>query len=701
MVAMFFLDNMVADRDSPSRYCSQCESEYVNEIENAGYVDRESRNYQAAEVYLEEPRLEIARSDIIAERLRPTLIKYRPLSPTLLTNDKINHSVTAVYNNLEQGSNSIILKDNELCEKLYDKRKSKARRTLEMKCNEDLLNPACTGTAILPSSSSLKKNTKEINEETEEGSFERLLRRIAEMVNRINTNASLSTTKLNTLSGSDLKISTKYNLSPRDMSLIYRLTSVIDDDEHVGEVTLKESPTLNNQYFFSQANGEKISENEQHWHEEDYVEENTDDYIWFDLLHDTERHNLSNETYELINDMSFDKEPFKDHSSEDSDMLDLHTNTNTEQFDSSGECFRNDISDTANEIIAELNVNDTYVAISCLVNEIYQKVCNIVFCIQVNDRYTSLSATRRISTSPLSLTVKTNRTPGESETRQTNQDKHIFVVHEVIHHVIDAYEDIQQSLSDTSTATTEYSFKQVKDSANIKSKEERISDMVGTREKMELEMNKSSVLINSEEFNKEFCESMQVPSTAVPCDDLVKMNEEDNQSSVAATELHKINNSDAIFEFRTIVKKNQKSMDGKAIELNFRVERNHDIEKSIESEKLHSSDMERLEHSIISSSSNLSTRSENVDYVEQDINSNESPKREISKLHDIAEVSDPVEMCVECIYCTKFCTMNHDPECSSLPPIDEEEINETIINLNGIEGNDTNNKLGSPKNISP
>ena len=67
----FFFDNVVADRDWSGRYCGESENENDRE-------SRKRRDCRVSDIYQSQPRLEIARSNVIAERMTPIIIPYTP-----------------------------------------------------------------------------------------------------------------------------------------------------------------------------------------------------------------------------------------------------------------------------------------------------------------------------------------------------------------------------------------------------------------------------------------------------------------------------------------------------------------------------------------------------------------------------------------------------------------------------------------------
>ncbi|XP_012339729.1 uncharacterized protein LOC100871530 isoform X2 [Apis florea] len=651
------------DPDSSSRYYSH--SEYKNKIENEVCVVRK-RDYSVAELYRCEPRLEIVRSDIIAKRLVTTLIEYYPRPPIISIDEEVNYSIGTKYNDLEQVSNLVYLEDKKMRKELCNKKKPKVCRSLKWKNNENLLD-FCDKNA--------KTNLKSIDTSSVE--------RIAEMVNCIRSNVSSSKTRLNALSRSGLKISTKYSLDPADMSLIYSLTPFInsDDHEHSNNKMLDEwlrlSPfILKNdndlkQNCFSRSSKEKNFKNEQ-WNNEDCLDDKSDNYIWSDF--DGEKYESSNGTCPEImnNDLYFDNGHLENRSNESLDTLGLPEVR--ELIETTDEFFQNGISDSANEIIAELNVNDTYVTIYYLLNEIFEKVYDILSDVNEQCRSLSSSVSEHLSTSTSCLSVKNNDYElKEDEKYQNNQNASVVVVHEIIHHVIDMYDE----------------FKNVKASKNVDLKEIENCYTVNHENGVIDQQINNLITSNNDELEKESLRNEQTAPIAIASANLIEINEKNNESLETAEEADEMMEADAIFEFHTIVKKKQTNIDDKAFELNFRVEKNHNIENIVENKISHKHDTEdnKVENLFILPSNTTA----NVINIGQDRNSNNSLENDKRKrLHNITDVSDSIDTCIDCIHCMKFYTVNYDQECPSLISINEEESNEEITNLNYDRFNDIN-----------
>ncbi|XP_061941993.1 uncharacterized protein LOC107998638 isoform X1 [Apis cerana] len=662
------------DPDSSSRYYSH--NEYKNKIENEVCVVRK-RDYSVAELYRCEPRLEIVRSDIIAKRLVTTLIEYYPRPPIISIDEEVNYSIGTKYNDLEQVSNLVYLEDKKMRKELYNKKKPKVCRSLEWKNSENLLDFCDKNSDALGKNRDARTNLKSIDTSSVE--------RIAEMVNCIRSNVSSSKTKLNSLSRSGLKISTKYSLDPTDMSLIYSLTPFInsDDYEHSNNKMLDEWLRLSpfilkhdndlKQNCFSRSSKEKNFKNEQ-WNNEDCLDDKSDNYIWSDF--DGERYESSNRICPEIvnNDLCFDNEHLENRSNESLDTLGLPEVR--ELIETTDEFFQNGISDSANEIIAELNVNDTYVTIYYLLNEIFEKVYEILSDVNEQCRSLSSSVSEHLSTSTSCLSVKNNDYElKENKKYQNSQNASIVVVHEIIHHVIDMYDE----------------FKNVKASKNVVDLKE-IENCYTVNHENGQQMNNLITISNNDELEKaSYRNEEQTAPIAIASTNLIGINEKNNESLETAEEVDEMMEADAIFEFHTIVKKKQTNINDKAFELNFRVEKNHNIENIIENKISHKHDIEdnKVENLFILPS-NTTISSGNIINIEQDRNSNNSLENDKRKRLHITDVSDPIDTCIDCIHCMKFYTVNYDQECPSLISINEEESNEEITNLNYDRFNDIN-----------
>lgn len=644
---------MVADLGSPSRLCIQCKNKCENKIENDACVINKHRHCPVAELYRYEPRLEIVRGDIIAERLVTKLIDYRPCPPVILTGEQVNCLGDTKYNGLEQVPNSVYFEDKKTQEESTKKRKSKVRRSLETKNNVNSLNVPSSNEKMKEKDRNDKTNLKSIDTSSME--------QITEIVNCIDSNIPPTKTKLIALSSPELKVSKKYSLDPSDMSLIYSLTPCINsenDHENIDKMMIDKSSKLstfisepnNNleQDCFLQSNEEKSPKNEQQqWEKKDCVDDKTDNYIWFNSLSDSEKCELSNDNKTINNDVCFDNGQVEIRSNEGSDMLELFTDTTLELLETTGEYFRNDISNIANEIIAELNGNDTYVIIYCLVNEIFQKVYDTLSSIELNDRSSSPLSTIswQFSTPKLCLNVKDNKhTPKEIEKTQTNQTTPVIVIHEVIHHVIDACDEI----------------KKAKTYANIELREKGNNDTVSNDEENIGQQKDLTTTVNSDKLKKASDRNTQVAPTVTAFENLV-LHEKNDQSPETTAEADDMMEA-AIFEFHTLVKAKPTNTDKKEFELNFRIERNFDVESSVEDKKSHRQNMEEVE-------SGLSESLEKLAEIDWNINSDIENKKSHKKDKEKVELSLPESL-------EKLAEKGWNIDSDNLPEIDtrEEEV---------------------------
>lgn len=663
---------MVADLGSPSRFCSQCKNKCENKIENDACIINKHRHCPVAELYRYEPRLEIVRGDIIAERLVTKLIDYRPCPPVILTGERVNCSGDTKYNGLEQVPNSVYFEDKKIQEESTKKRKSKVCRSLEMKNNVNSLN--------IPSSNE-KMKEKDRNDKTNLKSIDTSsMEQITEIVSCIDSNILPTKTRLIALSSPELKVSKKYSLDPSDMSLIYSLTPCMNsenDHENIDKTTIDKSLKLSTFTFepnnnleqncFLQSNEEKSPKNEQQrWEKKDCVDDKTDNYIWFNSLSDSEKCDLSNDNKTINNDICFDNGQVEIRSNEGSDMLELFADTTLELLETTGEYFRNDISNIANEIIAELNGNDTYVTIYCLINEIFQKVYDTLSSIELNRSSSPLSTiSRQFPTPKLCLNVKDNEhTPKEIE--KTNQTTPVIVIHEVIHHVIDACDEI----------------KKAKTYANIELREKGNNDIVSNDEENIGQQKDLTTMINSDKLKKASDRNTQVAPTVAAFENLV-LHEKNDQSAETAAEADDMTEA-AIFEFHTLVKGKPTNTDKKEFELNFRIERNFGVERSVENKKSHRQNMEEVEPG-------LSESLEKLAEIDWDINSDVENKRFHKK--DKEKVKLSLSESLE-----KLDEMGWNIDSDNLPEIDTKEeeltkLSETskVVELKEKEDSNTSN----------
>ena len=661
---------MVADLGSPSRFCSQCKNKCENKIENDACIISKHRHCPVAELYLYEPRLEIVRGDIIAERLVTKLIDYRPCPPVILTGEQVNCSGDMKCNGLEQVPNSIYFEDKKTQEELTKKRKSKVRRTLEMKNNVNSLNVPSSNEKVKEKDRNDKTNLKSIDTSSME--------QITEIVSCIDSNIQPTKTRLIALSSPEFKVSKKYSLDPSDMSLIYSLTPCMNsenDHENVDKTMIDKSSKLSTFTFepnnnleqncFLQSNEEKSPKNEQQqWGKKDCVDDKIDNYIWFNSLSDSEKCEISNDNKTINNDICFDNGQVEIRSNEGSDMLELSADTTLELLETTGEYFRNDISNMANEIIAELNGNDTYVIIYCLVNEIFQNVYDILSSIELNDRCSLplSSISRQFSTPKLCLNIKDNEhTPKEIEKTQTNQTTPVIVIHEVIHHVIDACDEI----------------KKAKTYANIELREKGYNDTVSNEEENIGQQKDLTTIINSDKSKKASDRNTQVAPTVTAFENLV-LPEKNDQSAETAAEADDMTEA-AIFEFHTLVKAKPTNTDKKEFELNFRIERNFGVESNVESKRSHRQNMEEVEPGLSESLDKLAEMGCNIDT--DNLPEIDTMEEELAKL---SETYKAVEL--------------KEKEDSNTSNNEKEEIGQQVDNLTTMINSDESKK-GSDRSM--
>ncbi|XP_076651617.1 uncharacterized protein LOC143358390 [Halictus rubicundus] len=645
------------------------------------------------------PRLEVARSGVIAERMTPAIkIIYEKLD-TLA-----NSSVVACC--MEKGKEQKKgIKEEEIKNLWNGKRTSVDETTTEMSDLQTCLD-------------------KQIGEEDKDDKDEvmsyesvesNVAERIAEIVGVSDAYARSNETRFHAPSRSAVGISTKYNLNNADMTLLYSLTPSVESEcpDNANERTLC-APTLasllagetNNRrpHHRDRSNEEK---------QQDRDLEETPNCIWFeDFLEDNEKH-----------ERSFGSDRTEVYSYEGSDILELPSSTVLELLETTGDDFRNDISVSANEIIAELDANDTYANILCLVAEIFERVCTLCGArsidqhgeLHVSRSTSTLSPllSRRLSSSTLLSTVKDRESyhPTEKnveirqrslsiENENENENMAVFVVSEIVHHVIDANDandadhandQFERKSENTAARTTEVnrSFKHAKNSTNADIKEaQNTTNTVGID---------------------------QIPSIACSVA-LDRMDNEENESVTVTTGpvVGAKTESVAVFEFHTIARKKLTKDNEREVELNFRVETRRDSRYIVddgEAARILSGKHETgcstcstdettsvallaggsfsgsgsCSDSGSGSGSGLGSGSDSVSYAERglgfsnsfenesDDKQTESPK--LSEFEDLADEETPLksfEFCDECMYCVKhYCPLDHRRE-AFLPSINEE-----------------------------
>lgn len=645
----FFLENVVADRDLWSRYCGQSESEYNHVNRNGIYVDLRHCDRQ-------EPRLEIARSDVVAERMRPMIVDYIPISRS---------------------------KINSLKYKFFEVVSLPAERErLEKSSNET------RGRNILNTIDSVNSD-KETKERSSRIPNYRSIdaKPIVKLVDSIDSNIPSLKTRSSALSHFDFNVSTKYNLDSTNMSLLYSLTPSVDLEtlENIDQTVSAESrPSLfayeckiNVDHSTLCSREKKCFEcKEQQW-EERMLAETSHDCIWLEDSFD------SNENYEFADNLTTKDKRGEIYSNLGSDMLERSADTGLQSMQINNEMFQSDISDTANEIIAQLDANDIYAGISCLVAEIFERVCTLCsmqLSCQRNGLQSSISSSpslsfsRTFSTSTLLsvpkdeqlLLKKSPMSRKTSPIEDPDGNVPVFVVREIVHHLIDA-DDISER--NNLNITIDYSFKKAKNSANVELKETG-NTIDGKIElfRVEGEINNSTIGQNREEA---YCRSTKDTRNA----SIVDSNDMDKSSESTLIQMPP---EAIVFEFRTIAKSNSTNVDDKTFELNFRVEKNQNtgtILNDGRADTVQNSDV-NCSHveSVSSNPSPLHYKSTNSDNSSES-NDIETELLKLSELCDLIDTSKPCELCAECIYCT----ISHDQE-RPLPPIDE-VCEDTSMNL--------------------
>ena len=445
------------------------------------------------------------------------------------------------------------------------------------------------------------------------------------------------------------------------MNLIYSLTPHMDSDpeENADDMTLRGSlsslPSLSEHKSGRDHVSSRSSEEKQRrraWDEKRRTLGENREAIWLDPFDDDDGYELCKiASPELAQNLSFDSDQSEVHSNCGSDLLELPADTVLELLETNGDYFRNGISNSANEIIAELDANDTYANISSLVAEILQRVCTICS-IQFHIECKPLRSSSPIVSSPLSILrngmLKENSKHGAVSPAE-RQDGDLLVVREIVYHVIDANETPLDE-------TLNYSSKKAKDTANVELKEARHSTISEQPEILAID----SPPGDNDESEKEVCQSVEVPLTVTSISTT-----EMNRDEPAKTEV------EAILEFCTIARRKPIADADDVFELNFRIETNNNAKAIADRENPVESSIEKTG----SSESKPSSNTESTDFAECNVssaNSSENEGADIAELPKQCEICDLTgdcncyEKCDECIYC------DMNPAQEYLPPIFEE-----------------------------
>lgn len=634
-----FFDNVVADRDWSGRYGSESENENDRESRNEVCVARKRRDYRVSDIYQSQPRLEITRSNVIAERMTPVIITYTPSAIP----SNVSSLIDCKCRFFENIPNSVPSEDEGSKEA-----SGKETRRDDLKHRSESIPP--NGQAEEEDRGTLDCNVVNANS-TEQ---------IADLVNRIDLNVPLSKTSLSTLSRSDFKISTKYSLDSADMSLIYSLTPQIDSDpaENADDMTLRGSlsslPSLSEHKSGRDHVSSRSSEEKQRqraWDERRRTLGENREAIWLDPFDDDDGYELCKlASPELAQNLSSDSDQTEIHSNCGSDLLELPADTVLELLETNGEHFRNGISNSANEIIAEIDANDTYANISSLVAEILQRVCTICS-MQLHIECKPLRSSSPIVSCPLS--ILRNGMLKENAKRKTvlpaeRLDSDLLVVREIVYHVIDANETPLDE-------TLNYSSKKAKDTANVELKEARNSTINEQSEILPID----SPPGENDESKEEVCQSVEVPLT------VTSISTTEMRDEPAKTE------TEAILEFCTVARRKSTADANDALELNFRIETNNNAKAIADRENPVENSIEKSG----SGKSNPSSSTESMDFAERDVssaNSSENEDADIAELPKQCEICDLTgdcncyDLCDECIYC------DMNPTQEYLPPIYEE-----------------------------
>ena len=630
-----FFDNVVADRDWSGRYGSESENENDRESRNEVCVARRRRDYRVSDNYQSQPRLEITRSNVIAERMTPIIIPYTPSAIP----SNVSSLIDCKCRFFENIPNTVQSEDEGSKEA-----SGKETRRDDLKHRSETIPP--DGQVEEEDRRTLDCNVVNANS-TEQ---------IADLVNRIDLNGPSSKTSLSTLSRSDFKISTKYSLDSADMSLIYSLTPQMDSDsaEDADDITLRGSlsslPSLSEHKSGRDHVSSRSSEEKQRqraWDERRRTLGDNREAIWLDPLDDEDGYELCKiASPELAQNLSSNSDQSEIHSNCGSDLLELPADTVLELLETNGEYFRNGISNSANEIIAELDANDTYANISSLVAEILQRVCTICS-MQLHIECKPLRSSSPIVSCPLS--ILRNGMLKENAKHRTvlaaeRLDGDFLVVREIVYHVIDANETPLDE-------TLNYSSKKAKDTANVELKEARNSTINEQPEILAID----SPPGDNDQSKKEVCRSVEVPLTVTSISTT-----ETNRDEPAMTE------AEAILEFCTVARRKSTGDADDALDLNFRIETNNNAKAVADRENPVENSIEKTGRS----ESNPSSNTESIDFAERDVssaNSSENEDADIAELPKQCEICDLTgncncyELCDECIYCDMNPTQEYLP----------------------------------------
>ncbi|XP_020286774.1 uncharacterized protein LOC109856188 isoform X1 [Pseudomyrmex gracilis] len=191
---------------------------------------------------------------------------------------------------------------------------------------------------------------------------------IAKIVESIDMNIASSRTELDTLPDTDPCV--KYNLDSTNMSIIYSLTppAVVEQEDSNDDTSHDLA--------------------ERSW-QSDSTKNDDDvggDYIWIDEKQIATKADCEKTTRDTVtsSDSSYEWEQleFEKHSASGSDILELPSCTIRELKDIDGEVFQSGINESANEIIADLNISDKELPsrdsleiARCILTEIIDSVC--------------------------------------------------------------------------------------------------------------------------------------------------------------------------------------------------------------------------------------------------------------------------------------------------------------------------------------
>ncbi|XP_066586227.1 uncharacterized protein hts isoform X2 [Prorops nasuta] len=231
---------------------------------------------------------------------------------------------------------------------------------------------------------------------------------IVEVIDNIKTNIPVSMIKVPALLNTDLSL--KYNLDSTKMSLIYSLTpsSELETSHWVSTDTfngLDDSTFDNPSIQFDYTVDDNVST-------DGSTRDEISDYIWCDLETGTNFGDCKSVDCDLNNSDHVESD---NSSNQGSDILELPTSTVLQLKENNEEVFCNGINSTVNEIIDELYVREACVYVANIVDEILKNASQFL-------------ENKKVNKEEEFMDVKA---------AEVEDDGKLFVISEIIHHIID------------------------------------------------------------------------------------------------------------------------------------------------------------------------------------------------------------------------------------------------------------------------